>query len=1030
MTAAAAPARAAGQPSGATVPLRETLRPQRLLFALLAALLAAVPLPAAAANDFPSCGVGASSCFEADLFRAGCGDPLCCGIVCEVEPACCEVAWDKLCVALAFKLCDRCGAVPNSCFKVAETPNCSNVFVCNAVCAERPECCLVAWDAPCVAIAEVRCSGCGNACAAPCFLANPEVGGCRERECCELISIFDPACALSWDDRCASLARRFCIGCGSSSAGSCSFESPTPFCRDAACCSLICSGDPVLGVPADPFCCEVRWDAQCAAAATLFCDLAGPLCGDPDAGNCFLPNATPGCDLFTCCNDVCVIDAYCCGVAWDLSCATAADRLCSTIDVCGVPGSGSCFVPWNPKTQKKPRLGCDDAGCCDRVCRIPGFGYCCGLDDGLGRGEVGWDAKCVQKALEVCNDCGDPFSGSCYTSTGTPACNSPECCETVCRIDDFCCDVVWDALCASFAFSSCPDPISLCGSDRTRDCFVASGIGGCSDKDCCVAICGGVDPYCCEVRWDEVCVRQAAAFCGPLRPGRGPCLLPHPENGCVDPLCSTAVCSVRPECCTAGWDALCVEAAFAICIDPDSGLGEGSCLLPHATPGCVDPICTNAVCQVLPHCCTAAWDQACVNYARNNCFPLASWRCPCAESCFEAHETPGCSEKTCCAVVCHRRPECCLIEWDADCARLARSLCCGDGGCGDVCLGSCLEVRPTPGCSDPFCCETVCGLDPLCCTSSWDFLCVEAAALRCLGGCGLPSAGSCFEARATAGCDDGACCVEVCKKDPICCEDSWDSICRDLAIELCKDRLPECGDYAAGDCCAANGTPNCRDLACCDAVCAKDPFCCDEQWDGECVRIARSLTECRDCQLSCGDECAGSCCEPGLTPFCRDLGCCLAVCELDPFCCEGRWDEFCAAVASAPLGPSQCLTVCPAPPCGDPKAGGCCVPNGTPNCRVESCCDAVCAQDSFCCDVAWDVNCAIAAGQLCGTLCQPELFCGVPQAGSCCSGNNPTPYCSDEECCETICFFIDVFCCTVRWDDTCVLYAEKFCECP
>ena len=1025
------------RPAGETVPhpaIAAAPRPPsgavRAAWWLAAWLAACVGIAAspAAAEDFPSCGVGTASCFEEDLFGTGCADPLCCNIVCSVEPACCDTAWDKLCVALAFKLCDRCGAVPNSCFEVAETPNCSNVGVCNAVCEVLPECCLVAWDADCVAVAEAICSGCGNACAGPCFAANPEVGGCSNEACCNLIAIFDPFCKFSWDARCAVLAKRFCLDCGSDDAGNCCFENDTPFCRDGLCCNRICNGDVVLGIPADPFCCEVRWDAQCAEAATLFCGLVGCTCGDPAAGNCFVPHAGGGCDLFTCCNDVCAVDPFCCGVEWDLACATTAERRCTTIDVCGVPGSGSCFIPWNPKTQKEVRVGCDDAGCCDRVCRIPGFEYCCGLDDGLGRG-VGWDAACVEKALEVCNDCGDPFTGSCFVGGGSAACNNPECCEAVCRIDDFCCTVIWDELCASIAGNTCADPVALCGSPRTRNCFVASSIGACSDEKCCTDVCTRIDPYCCEVAWDEVCVSQAAAFCGPLQPGRGPCLAPHPEGGCVDPICTNAVCSVLPECCENRWDQRCVEAAYAICIDPDSGFGEGDCQLAHSTPGCVDPICTNAVCLALPECCTVSWDQDCVNYARFNCIPRPSWRCPCEGSCFEGHGGIGCSEKTCCAVVCNQQPECCEIAWDTDCARLARSLCCGSGDCGDVCLGSCFEVRNVPGCSDPFCCESVCSIDPLCCTASWDFLCVEAAAIRCIGGCGLPSAGSCFEARPTAGCDDANCCVEVCKQDPVCCEASWDGVCRDLALKVCKKQLPICGDFAAGDCCAANGTPNCRDAACCATVCEKDSFCCDEQWDDACVQIARGLEECRDCQLECGDPCAGSCCEPGSTPYCNDGDCCAAVCAIDAFCCDGQWDEFCAATASSPLGPKECAKPCPVPPCGDPVAGSCCVPNGTPNCSDKECCTEVCAVDSFCCDVSWDLTCAISAGELCGPLCVPDLFCGSGEAGSCFS-NNSTPYCNNLECCETVCFFVDIFCCTVRWDDTCAIYAKEFCEGP
>ena len=40
-----------------------------------------------------------------------------------------------------------------------------------------------------------------------------------------------------------------------------------------------------------------------------------------------------------------------------------------------------------------------------------------------------------------------------------------------------------------------------------------------------------------------------------------------------------------------------------------------------------------------------------------------------------------------------------------------------------------------------------------------------------------------------------------------------------------------------------------------------------------------------------------NCCTPRFTPGCDDPGCELAVCEVDPFCCDTVWDLYCAALA-------------------------------------------------------------------------------------------------------------------------------------
>ncbi|MCH7721058.1 MAG: hypothetical protein IH988_08735, partial [Planctomycetes bacterium] len=53
--------------------------------------------------------------------------------------------------------------------------------------------------------------------------------------------------------------------------------------------------------------------------------------------------------------------------------------------------------------------------------------------------------------------------------------------------------------------------------------------------------------------------------------------------------------------------------------------------------------------------------------------------------------------------------------------------------------------------------------------------------------------------------------------------------------------VPICGS-GAGDCCqeGGNGTVGCDDEACCEAICAIDPFCCDFSWDGQCANEAQA----------------------------------------------------------------------------------------------------------------------------------------------------------------------------------------------
>jgi hypothetical protein len=74
---------------------------------------------------------------------------------------------------------------------------------------------------------------------------------------------------------------------------------------------------------------------------------------------------------------------------------------------------------------------------------------------------------------------------------------------------------------------------------------------------------------------------------------------------------------------------------------------------------------------------------------------------------------------------------------------------------------------------------------------------------------------------------------------------------------MAQDICDVCGEPAAcpgeGSCCAPNGTPGCDDEACCAAVCACDPFCCDTEWDVFCVGPNEIVPGCSSSDL-CGCE--------------------------------------------------------------------------------------------------------------------------------------------------------------------------------
>ena len=853
-------------------------------------------------------------CFSSHL-GVGCNKGDCCSIVCQLEPLCCTVEWDAFCAATALEVCNNSGG---SCLLTSTTPGCLDAACSKAVCTYDPDgdgslqyayCCELFWDRSCVEVAG-------------------EV--CIDMFCAEYP--FEPC---PFDQ------------CGDPFSGKCTLAHYNPGCSDGACCTLVCL--------VDPFCCEFTWDTACALEATEGCPSEFGSCGRGNPTNCWTVSIfQPGCNDFNCCNDVCQFDPYCCAAQWDITCAILAWEICTTYDVCGVLGTGSCRV-------EHLTPGCDDAGCCDQVCNIDQA--CC---------EIEWDANCVALANFQCNGCGDLASGSCFDyDNATPACNDRFCCESVCIIDSYCCSEQWDSICALIAEVNCFDPLLYCGSALARSCFTAGTSQGCDNVNCCEEICRSFDPFCCEVNWDAVCVTTALALdeCQPtINPsGRGDCLEASTFPGCGITSCMASVCDVDPFCCSTSWNSICVDIAEVLCFDLVICPSEGSCEITHPDPGCENPWCCNVVCQQDPHCCEVSWDNDCAIWAINNCVGSNMPTCPCSGSCFDIHDNPGCDTEACCTAVCKYDgdgdgipdfPECCEIEWDVTCAALATAICCTGEACGDICAGSCLETNGTPNCDDPACCSAVCAIDPFCCNVVWDGRCILLAEERCRRGCGVETSGSCFISKFTPGCSDGECCAEICQDiDPFCCEGSWDATCTVLAQLTCE--APECGDYETGDCCLVHEGPACNNPRCCDAVCALDAFCCDFAWDQVCLYLARQAIEC-DCSYDCGEICAGDCCDANGTPGCNDVNCCTAVCLLDIFCCTNEWDIYCAQQALTTCNglPGSASDVCPAPQCGDKAAGGCCFANGSPSCSDETCCDWVCLTDPFCCSSEWDSNSA------------------------------------------------------------------------
>jgi hypothetical protein len=85
------------------------------------------------------------------------------------------------------------------------------------------------------------------------------------------------------------------------------------------------------------------------------------------------------------------------------------------------------------------------------------------------------------------------------------------CAESVCAVDPYCCNVAWDSICVNEVPTYCTVPISSCShSTLTTGVSLSADCSECADKVC------ADDPYCCTTAWDSICVSEAQAWCPSL----------------------------------------------------------------------------------------------------------------------------------------------------------------------------------------------------------------------------------------------------------------------------------------------------------------------------------------------------------------------------------------------------------------------------------------------------------------------------------------------------------------------------------
>jgi hypothetical protein len=563
------------------------------------------------------------------------------------------------------------GAGEGGCCFATNQIGCADQTCQDDVCQALPQCCQFGWDAQCAGVAGVFCDVCNT----------PDICGNATTEAPEVCDGDDfggETCQTQGFDGGALACAADCSGLDTSGCydydGPCCAGHGGLGCSDAACVDTVCQFQ--------PWCCDFQWDFFCADVAQQVCDI----CNTPDICGNGVVDGTDVCDNPDFGGETCQSQGFDGG-------AIACEDDCSAIDISGCADfGGDCCLAHDG-------VGCDDATCTDQVCAQ--FPYCC---------EVEWDQTCEFLGQQYCGVCGaPPFCGNYLVDDGE-TCDFADTGGLTCAdfgFDDGTLFCNFD--CASFDTSNC--------FDDGEDCCVPHNGPSCADIECANTVCVS-QPWCCDQSWDASCAAAAENQCQVC--GAYGCGDPFIQPG--DEVCDGNLLGGQT-CASQGFDYGVLSCNDDCDSFDTSGCLEftGDCCSATATPGCDNVACTAQVCASDPSCCNGPWDQGCADLANTVCVSCDPGAC--GNDAIELGETCDGADldgQTCVGLGFDGGPLTCT----ADCGGIDAS------GCLDY-DGDCCAADGTPGCDDNTCSNTVCEVDPTCCTDDWDANCVALAQSSC-----------------------------------------------------------------------------------------------------------------------------------------------------------------------------------------------------------------------------------------------------------------------------------------------------------
>jgi len=152
------------------------------------------------------------------------------------------------------------------------------------------------------------------------------------------------------------------------------------------------------------------------------------------------------------------------------------------------------------------------------------------------------------------------------------------------------------------------------------NCCSTSEFPTCTDPEVNSCVCE-LDPWCCEVNFDSLCVQEALGQCGGTCPaGEGSCCEAQAGPGCEDTDVLTCICALDSQCCSSNYDEVCAQEAIASCgASCDFPAPDSDCCSPGENPSCTDSEVADCTCDIDPFCCAHPFDENCVAIAAGFC---------------------------------------------------------------------------------------------------------------------------------------------------------------------------------------------------------------------------------------------------------------------------------------------------------------------------------------------------------------------------------------------------------------------------